>query len=62
MLAAARLPKEFWGEAVYTACYLKNLTLQNSKIKSPEEIWTGKKPSGKHLRVFGCIAYLTVPK
>jgi hypothetical protein len=62
MLAAARLPKEFWGEAVHTACYLKNLTPQNSKTKSPEEIWTGKKPSGKHLRVFGCIAYPTVPK
>jgi hypothetical protein len=62
MLAAARLPKEFWGEAVHTACYLKNLIPQNSKTKSPEEIWTGKKPSGKHLRVFGCIAYPTVPK
>ena len=62
MLAAAELPKELWGEAVYTACYLRNLTPQNKESKSPEEIWTGKKLSGKHLRVFGCVAYPTIPK
>jgi hypothetical protein len=62
MLAAAELPKKLWGEAVYTACYLRNLTPQNKESMSPEEIWTGKKLSGKHLRVFGCVAYPTIPK
>jgi len=30
--------------------------------KSPQEVWTGKKPSLSHLRVFGCDAYVNVPK
>ena len=30
--------------------------------KTPHEVWTGKKPSLEHLRVFGCNAYLHVPK
>ena len=30
--------------------------------KSPQEVWNGKKPSIKHLKVFGCDAYVHVPK
>ena len=30
--------------------------------KNPQEVWTGKKPSIKHLKVFGCDAYVHVPK
>eukprot|EP00253_Pinus_taeda_P011842 PITA_11842 len=30
--------------------------------KTPQKVWTGKKPSHSHLRVFGCDAYVHVPK
>jgi hypothetical protein len=30
--------------------------------KTLHEAWTGKKPSLEHLRVFGCDAYVHVPK
>ena len=30
--------------------------------KTPQEVWTGKKPSIKHLKFFGCDAYVHVPK
>ena len=30
--------------------------------KTHQEIWTGKKPSIKHLKVFGFDAYIHVPK
>src|SRR5271156_6868330 len=30
--------------------------------KTPHEVWTGKKPSLSHLRVFGCDAFVHVPK
>ena len=30
--------------------------------KNPQEVWTGKKPSIKHLKFFGCDAYVHVPK
>ncbi len=63
MLSGVRLRQEFWAEAVETACYLVNrspsLALED---KTPQEVWTGKKPSLSHLRVFGCDAYVHVPK
>ena len=46
-----------------TTCYLVNrspsLVLED---KTPQEVWTGKKPSLSHLRIFGCDAYVHVPK
>jgi hypothetical protein len=30
--------------------------------KTPHEVWSGNKPSLQHLRVFGCDAYVHVPK
>ena len=32
------------------------------ETKVPEDIWSGKPPSYKHLRVFGCEAYCHIPK
>jgi hypothetical protein len=62
LLGAAKLPKYLWGEAVYTACYLRNRTIREGFSKTPEELFTGRKPLGAHLRVFGCLAYITVPE
>eukprot|EP00253_Pinus_taeda_P031811 PITA_31811 len=63
MLSGVGLGQEFWVEAVETTCYLLNrspsLALED---KTPQEVWTGKKPSLSHLRVFGCDAYVHVPK
>ncbi|KAK4399006.1 putative mitochondrial protein [Sesamum angolense] len=56
------LPKVFWAETVYTAVYLLNRcptkAVQNM---TPLEAWSGKKPSAKHLRVFGSICYVHIP-
>jgi hypothetical protein len=48
---------------VGTACYLVN-KLPSSTLddKNPQEVWTSKKPSLAHLKVFGCDAYVHVPK
>ena len=63
MLSSARIGQEFWAEAVETACYLVNRSPTSSLIdKTPQELWNGKKPSIKHLKVFGCDAYVHVPK
>eukprot|EP00253_Pinus_taeda_P028451 PITA_28451 len=63
MLSGARLGQEFWAEAVDTACYLVNRSPSSGlENKTPREVWTGKKPSLSHLRVFGCDAYVHVPK
>ena len=31
------------------------------KHKTPEEAWSGVKPSVEHFRVFGCISHVHVP-
>jgi hypothetical protein len=63
MLSGARLGKEFWAEAVGIACYLVNKSPSSVlDDKTPQEVWIGKKPSLTHLKVFGCDAYVHVPK
>ena len=63
MLSGTGLGQEFWVEAVETACSLVNRSPSSAlEDKTPHEVWTGKKPSLSHLRVFGCDAYVHVPK
>ena len=63
MLSGTGLGQEFWAEAVETACYLVNRSPSSAlEDKTPHKVWTGKKPSLSHLRVFGCDAYVHVPK
>jgi hypothetical protein len=63
MLSGVVLGKEFWAEVVGTACYLVNRSPSSTlDDKTPQEVWTGKKPSLTHLKVFGYDAYVHVPK
>ena len=63
MLSGVRLGQEFWAKAVETTCYLVNRSPSSAlEDKTPQEVWTSKKPSFSHLRVFGCDAYVHVPK
>ena len=63
MLFDAELGQEFWAEAVITANYLRNLLpVASERGMTPEEAWTGQKPSVKHLRVFGCECWVHIPK
>ena len=61
MLLSANLSKNFWAEAVMTACYLINrCPLTGINMKTPEEVGSGHPPSYDRLRVFGCVAYAHV--
>eukprot|EP00253_Pinus_taeda_P027777 PITA_27777 len=52
MLSGAELGQEFWAEVVETACYLVNRSPSSAlEDKTPQEVWTGKKPSLSHLKV-----------
>jgi hypothetical protein len=45
------------------ACYLVKISPSSAlDDKTPQEVWTSKKPSLTHLKVFGCEAYVHVPK
>ncbi|KAF1313360.1 Copia protein, partial [Globisporangium splendens] len=55
--------KGFWAEAAMTAIYIKNrLPSPKSDTKTPFEMFNKSKPSVKHMRVFGCLAYVLTPK
>ncbi|UYV76796.1 K02A2.6-like, partial [Cordylochernes scorpioides] len=58
LLFDSGLPMAFWAEAVATAPYVKNCTPHRSiKLDTPMEKWKGRKPSIRHFRIFGCLAF-----
>ena len=63
MLSEANLPKHFWGEALLAVVHVINLSpaiALNTEV--PDKIWFGKNVSYDHLHVFGCRAFVHVPK
>ncbi|PKI59578.1 hypothetical protein CRG98_019987 [Punica granatum] len=63
MLSQAKLSKSFWGEAMRTTVDLINLTpLVTLDGDVPQQVWTDKEVSYKHLRVFGWRAFVHIPR
>ena len=61
MLLSAMLPKSLRGEAVNTTVYLVNRSPSTTlDFMVLEEVWSGRAPDYKHLRVLGCTAYAYV--
>ena len=57
------LPNSLWAEATRTAVYIQNRCPHAIlEDKTPEEAFTGMKPEIGHLRVFGCLVYVHIPK
>ncbi|KAL8137841.1 hypothetical protein V2J09_003842 [Rumex salicifolius] len=56
------VPKMFWAEAVQWANHVLNrcpaLVVLNT---TPEEAWSGVKPSVEHFKIFGCIGHVHIP-
>jgi len=54
MLLDSKLPKSLWAEAVNTAAFLRNrCPTKGLDGVTPEELWSGRKPNVKFLRIFG---------
>jgi O-phosphoseryl-tRNA(Cys) synthetase len=50
-------------EAVDTERYLVNMSPSSVLVNTnPNEVWSGKNPSVAHLKLFGCDAFMHVPK
>ena len=65
LLDDAGLSKNHWAFVVSVAVNHTNRTLTRSAVsRTPYEVWhgSGKKLSVKHLCVFGCLAFMHVPK
>nr|ABA95374.1 retrotransposon protein, putative, Ty1-copia subclass [Oryza sativa Japonica Group] len=61
MLDTAGLSKEWWGEAVLTACHVLNKIPMKHKEVTPFEEWERKKLNLSYLRTWGCLAKVNVP-
>ena len=63
MLNGVGLTQEFWAEAVDTTKYLVNISPSLVLFEmTPHEVWSGKNPLVSHNKVFGCDAFVHVPK
>lgn len=62
MMFEKKVPKSFWPEGIQWAVYVLNrcptVALKN---KTPEEAWSGKKPSVAHFKIFGCVCHRHIP-
>ena len=56
MISHSTLPESLWGEALKTASYILNRVLTKATANTLYELWTCKKPSLKHLHIWGCPA------
>ncbi|TXG51514.1 hypothetical protein EZV62_024038 [Acer yangbiense] len=56
------VPKNFWPKAVNWSIHVFNRSPTFSvRNMTPEEAWSGRKPTIDHFRIFGCIAYAHFP-
>ena len=58
MMSYASLPVSFWGYARETPQYLLNLVPSKAISTNPKELWTGRKPSLGHIRIWGSPAHV----
>ncbi|GJZ88614.1 retrovirus-related pol polyprotein from transposon TNT 1-94, partial [Tanacetum coccineum] len=59
MLNSAKLPKQFWGEAVNTACYTQNRSIIVKRHgKTSYDVFRGRSPDISYFHVFGCPIHI----
>jgi transposase InsO family protein len=57
------LPMCLWEKAVMAVVYVQNqLSYSALGLKTPKEMFTGKKPEVSHLKIFGCPVFIHIPK
>lgn len=57
ILKENNLPRDFWGKAITTSCYVFNMSLTKRFYIVPKEIWLGPTPYVKHLRILGSLHF-----
>ena len=62
ILSDSNLDKSFWPEAILAFVHVWNRLCHRGQTKTPIELYTGKKPSIRHLRKFGCTVFVGIPR
>ncbi|KAJ0492733.1 putative RNA-directed DNA polymerase [Helianthus annuus] len=60
MMISSGVNQNMWGEAILSANYVLNMIPNKKKDVTPYELWMGKKPPYKSLKVWGCLAKVVV--
>ena len=58
MMTCADLLMSFWGYALETAAYLLNRVPTKSVVSTPYDIWNGKRPNLKYVKIWSCLAHV----
>ena len=58
MMSYADLPVFLWGYALETSTYLLNKVPSKFVPQTPYDIWKERKSSLKHVKIWGCPAYV----
>ena len=58
MMSYSSLPLSFWGYALQTSVYILNVVPSKYIQHTPLELWSGRKPSLHHIRIWGCTAHV----
>ncbi|CAA0830105.1 cysteine-rich RLK (RECEPTOR-like protein kinase) 8, partial [Striga hermonthica] len=58
MMSYSSLPDSFWGYALETAVYILNRVPSKSVLSTPLELWSGHKPSLRHLKIWCSPAHV----
>ncbi|GJW89087.1 retrovirus-related pol polyprotein from transposon TNT 1-94 [Tanacetum coccineum] len=59
MLNHAKLPKQFWGEAVNTSCYIQNRSIIVKRHRNTSyDLFRGRSPDISYFHVFGCLVHI----
>lgn len=63
LLFDAELGPEYWTYAIKAAVYIINRSPSraNPECATPFEVWHGRKPTYKYIRIFGCVAERYIP-
>ena len=61
MMNSSGLPHNLWGEALLTANFILNRIPFKNSNKSPYEVWKGRLPSYKMIKIWGCLAKVLIP-
>ena len=63
MAVEAQLPGYLWTEAINTANHIVNISPTSANLgMTPEQRYSGKLPHVNHLKIFGSLAFVHIPK
>ena len=61
LLVNALAPNNLWGEAILFACHLQNRIPYKKTSETPNELWKDHAHNLKYLKMWGCLAKVTLP-